>query len=84
MNVTVQDFDLFISIGEAKILDAKITKDVIGMRNRDYTKVIQHILNYAIANFNYMQTTNPIDLKPASNWIPLIREVVTLTASPYI
>ena len=84
MNVTIQDFDLYMSIGDAEILDAKIMKDVIGMKSRDYRKVIQHILNYAIANFNYVQTTNPIDLKPASTWIPLIREVVSLSASPYV
>ena len=84
MNVTIQDFDLYMSIGDAEILDAKIMKDVIGMKSRDYRKVIQHILNYAIANFNYVQTTTPIDLKPASTWIPLIREVVSLSASPYV
>lgn len=84
MNVTVQDFDLFMSIGDAEILDAKIMKDVIGMKSRDYKKVIQHILNFAIANFNYVQTTTPIDLKPASTWIPLIREVVSLSATPYV
>ena len=84
MNVTVQDFDLYMSIGDAEILDAKLIKDTVGMKSRDYRKVIQHILNYAIANFNYVRTTSPIDLKPASNWIPLIREVVSLSASPYV
>lgn len=84
MNVTIQDFNMFMSIGDAEILDAKLVKDVVGMRARDYRKVIQHILNYAIANFNYVQTTSPIDLKPASTWIPLIREVVSLSATPYV
>ena len=40
MNVTIQDFDLYMSIGDAEILDAKIMKDVIGMKSRDYRKVI--------------------------------------------
>jgi hypothetical protein len=31
MNVTVQDFDLYMSIGDAEILDAKLIKDTIGM-----------------------------------------------------
>jgi hypothetical protein len=40
MNVTIQDFNLFMSIGDAEILDAKIVKDVVGMKSRDYKKVI--------------------------------------------
>jgi hypothetical protein len=84
MNVTIEDFNLFMSIGDAEILDAKIVKDLVGMKSRDYRKVIQHILNYAIANFNYVQTNNPIDLKPANTWIPLLREVDSLFASPYV
>ena len=40
MNVTVQDFDLYMSMGDAEILDAKIIKDSIGMKSRDYRKVI--------------------------------------------
>ncbi len=73
-----------MSIGDAEILDAKIVKDVVGMKSRDYRKVIQHILNYAIANFNYVQTNNPIDLKPVNTWIPLLREVDSLFASPFV
>lgn len=84
MNVTIEDFNLYLSIGDAQIDSVEITKDVIGMKNRDYARTLQHILNMAIANFNYVQTTNPIDLKPASTWIPLIREVVSLSATPYV
>jgi hypothetical protein len=84
MNVTIEDFDLYLSIGDAQIDSVKITKDIIGMKNRDYARTLQHILNYAIANFNYEQSTHPIDLKPASTWIPLIREVVSLSANPYV
>ena len=84
MNVTVEDFNLYLAIGDATIDSVQVTKDIIGMKNRDYQRVLQHILNYAIANFNYMQSLTPIDLKPASNWIPLFREIVYLTATPYI
>ena len=84
MNVTIEDFSLYMSIGDAEIQDAKITKDLVGKKSRDYKKVIQHILNYAIANFNYVQTTTPIDLKPLSNWIPILREVDSVYASPYV
>ncbi len=84
MNVTIEDFNLYLAIGDATIDSVQVTKDVIGMKNRDYQRVLQHILNYAIANFNYMQSTTPIDLKPASSWIPLLREIVYITATPYI
>ena len=40
MNVTVKDFDLFMSIGDAEILDAKLLKDEVGMKSRDYRTVI--------------------------------------------
>jgi predicted component of type VI protein secretion system len=84
MNMTVEDFNLFLEIGEVTIESVQVTKDVIGMKNRDYQKVLQHIVNYAVANFNYARSESPIDLKPASSYIPLLREVIKLKASPYI
>ena len=85
MNITVSDLNLYMSIGDAEILSADIVKDEIGMADRDYPRVIQHILNYAIANFNLVNALTPKDLRSIStNWVPLIREVVTLNASPYV
>lgn len=61
MNVTVQDFDLYFMINDALLDSVEITKDNVGMKSRDYQKTLQHILNYAIANFNYVYST-PISL----------------------
>ena len=82
--MTVEDFNLFLEIGEVTIESVQVTKDLIGMKNRDYQKVLQHIVNYSVANFNYARSESPIDLKPASSYIPLLREVIKLKATPYI
>jgi hypothetical protein len=84
MNLTVEDFNLFMEIGDVNIESVQVTKDVVGMKNRDYQKVLQHIVNYAVANFNFLRSEAPIDLKPASSYIPLLREVIKLKATPYI
>lgn len=83
MNVTVDDFDLYLSINDANVGETTITKDTVGMKNRDYQLVLQHVINLAIANFNFVNT-EPYSLKKLNTWIPLIREIVSLTASPYI
>jgi len=84
MNMTIDDFNLFIQLGDITINSVQVNKDVIGMKNRDYQKVIQHIINYAVANYNYARYSIPYDLKPTSTWIPLLREVIKLKATPYI
>ena len=84
MNMTIDDFALYLQLGDITINSVQVNKDVIGMRNRDYQKVIQHIINYAVANYNYARYSKPYDLRPASNWIPLLREVIKLKASPYV
>ncbi len=84
MNMTVEDFNLFLEIGDVNIESVQVTKDLIGMKNRDYQKVLQHIVNYAVANFNYARSQAPIDLKPASSYIPLLREIIKLKAGPYV
>lgn len=40
MNVTIEDFDLYLAIGDATIDSVEVTKDTIGMKNRDYQRVL--------------------------------------------
>ena len=54
LNMTVQDFNAYFLITDAILDSVTITKDNVGMDDRDYQRVFQHVLNYAIANFNFV------------------------------
>lgn len=83
MNVTVQDWDLYFMINDALLDSVEITKDVIGMKDRDYRRVLQHILNYAIANYNYV-FYGAISLNETIAMEPVLKEFVSIVVSPYI
>ena len=36
LNITVSEFDLFLMVNEAELLSVEITKDIVGMKDRDY------------------------------------------------
>ena len=40
MNITVQDFDLYLLLGDAILESVTITKDVVGMKDREYQRVL--------------------------------------------
>ena len=83
LNITVSEFDLFLMVNEAELLSVEITKDLVGMKDRDYQRVLQHILNYAIANFNMVYSSS-FSLDTANPLIPVAREFIDVTISPYI
>jgi hypothetical protein len=61
----------------------EITKDNVGMKDRDYRRVLQHILNYAIANVNFVYST-PIPLNTTFALEPVMKEFVSITVTPYV
>jgi len=83
MNITIEDFDMHIMINDAILQSVEITKDNIGMKDREYQRVLQHVLNYAIANFNYVYN-EPISLNTTIQFEPVLKEFVTLKVSPYV
>jgi hypothetical protein len=83
MNVTVSGFDVYLLMNDAILDSVTITKDIVGMKDRDYTRVLQHILNYAIANFNFIQAT-PISLNTTNIFVPIFQEFVSLRVDPYV
>lgn len=82
-NVTVQDWDLNFMITDAILETVEITKDNIGMKDRDYRRVLQHILNYGIANVNFVNC-NPIPLNTTFALEPVIKEFVSITVTPFV
>jgi hypothetical protein len=76
-NVTVDNWDLYFMINDAILDSVTISKDNIGMKDRDYKRVLQHILNYAIANYNYV-SSGAISLNTTIPIEPLLKEFVTL------
>jgi hypothetical protein len=83
LNVTVEDFDIYFMINDAILDSVTITKDVVGMKDREYQKVLQHILNYAVANFNFVYST-PISMETTSTFTPVLKEFIKLHVSPYV
>ena len=83
LNVTVTEFEVHLLINDAQLYSVEITKDIVGMKDREYQRVLQHILNYAIANFNF-QYSVPISLNSTSIFVPLAREFVDIVATPYV
>lgn len=84
LNVTVQDFDFYLMIKDAVLEKVEITKDAIGMKDREYARVLQHILNYGVAGFNYFQQQNPLNTTSLFEMEPLLREFVNLKGSPFV
>lgn len=83
MNITVSEFDVYVLIGDAELYSVDITKDVVGMKDREYQRVLQHILNYAIANFNFVNSV-PISLNSTNPFVPIAREFISMKVSPYV
>lgn len=83
MNITIKDFDVYFMIGDATLDSVQITKDVVGMKDREYQRVLQHILNYAIANYNFVNA-DPTSLNSTSVFIPVLREFLSMQVSPYV
>ena len=84
LNITVQDFDLYTTITDALIDSVQITKDNVGMDDRDYQKMLQHILNYGIANYNYVNQGVPVSLNSTSKFEPVVEEITSMRLSPYV
>jgi hypothetical protein len=83
INVTVQDWDLYFLIKDAILDSVELTKDNVGMKDRDYKRVLQHVLNYAIAGYNY-EYYGAISLNETFQLEPVAKEFVSVMVSPYI
>lgn len=79
----MEDWELNFMITEAILESVQITKDNIGMKDRDYRRVLQHILNYGIANVNFVNC-NPIPLNMRIALEPVIKEFVSFTVTPFV
>ena len=53
------------------------------MKDREYQRVLQHILNYGIANYNFLNSV-PLSLNSTNPFIPVAKEFISMTVSPYI
>jgi hypothetical protein len=83
LNVTIKDYKLYLMITDAQLDSVQITQDAVGMKDREYQRVLQHILNYGIANFNFVQQ-EPIDLNTVHVLVPVAKEFVALYVSPFV
>jgi len=83
MNITVSEFDVYMLIGDAELYSVDITKDIVGMKDREYQRVLQHILNYGIANYNFVNSV-PLSLNSTNPFIPVAKEFISMTVSPYV
>ena len=83
MNITVSEFDVYMLIGDAELYSVEITKDIVGMKNREYQRVLQHILTYGIANYNFVNSV-PLSLNSTNPFIPVAKEFISMTVSPYV
>jgi hypothetical protein len=84
LNLTVSDFDLYLLIKEAQLHSVEITKDKVGMKERDYQRVLQHVLNYGVANFNYVNSV-PMHLNNTSSPLePVFEEFLTMQVSSFV
>ena len=71
-------------IQDAFIDSVDIVKDNIGMDDRDYQRVLQHLLNYGIADFNYQNSQAPVSLNSTSKFEPVAKEITRMSASPFV
>ena len=83
MNITVSEFDVYMLIGDAELYSVDITKNIVGMKDREYQRVLQHILNYGIANYNFVNSV-PLSLNSTNPFIPVAKEFISMTVSPYV